>query len=357
MSKVMYMLNYVGDGGTEKYVLDLISATKKNECLLVYSTPGPFLDRFKDQGIPIYQVTMKNPFDIKAAIQIKQIIKKEHVKIVHTQFLRENYIAILAKLLGAKIHVIWTYHVDIEMPLHLKYSNTLFTRLNHTVICVSNFMKEQIVKKGVPLNKIKVIYNGIKDPLRNSDNSSQQTNQFAVIGRISEEKGHSYLLSTLKRLLELNPSLEWHCNIIGNGPLKGEIIAKADNFLLNERITFKGYQKDIVKEYEQNDFIVIPSKTESLSYVAIEALAMKKPVIAANVGGLPEVIRHGQTGLLISYGDEMGLAQAIQILLQNTSLKLSMGEQGRQYYLKSFSFPGMIQETFTIYNNCRGKQI
>jgi L-malate glycosyltransferase len=354
MVKVMYLLHYVGDGGSEKYVFDLMSAMDPKDCLLVYSMPGPFLDKFKSLHIPIYQINMKNPFDLRAAKQIKEIARKERATIIHAQFLRENYIAILTKLLGARVEVIWTYHVDVEMPFHLQCSNALFTRQNNTVICVSNFMKDQILKKGVPLNKIKVIYNGVMDPLTDQIPVMYGTGHFAVIGRISEEKGHLFLLQSLKRLVQINPGLDWHCNIIGTGPLQNKIKADVKDLSLESRITFKGFQDNVIKEYAQNDFVVIPSENESLSYVAIEALAMKKPVIATNVGGLPEVIKPNQTGLLVSYGDAEGLAKTIQLFLNDASLCRTLGEHGRQAYLQTFSFAAMIKETFRIYQNCRG---
>ncbi|MDC2867611.1 MULTISPECIES: glycosyltransferase [unclassified Bacillus (in: firmicutes)] len=349
MNKIMYLLNYIGDGGSEKYVLDLIESIGPEHCILVYSIPGPFLKKFEQLNVPMYRINMRHPFDIQAAMQLKKIIKKENIDIVHAQFLRENYIAILAKLLGAPVRVIWTYHVNVPMPFHLKCSNSFFTRYNDAIICISQFMKQQLCQKGVPENKIHVIYNGVADPYTDVPLSQPGPKKIAVIGRLSREKGQPFLLTSLQKLKALHPSLRWHCDIIGEGPLKKELSTMIQELSLGEHVSLKGFQDDIIKEYTEHDIIVIPSENEGLSYVAIEAIAMKKPVIATNVGGLPEVIVHNQSGLLIPFGSEETLAASLAQLLQDEKLYHSLAECGREHYLQNFTFSKMVKEVTTIY--------
>ncbi|MFX3622877.1 MAG: glycosyltransferase family 4 protein [Ectobacillus sp.] len=347
--KIMYLLNYIGDGGTEKYVMNLIQAADPKRCILVYSTPGPFLEKFQQMNIPIYQVTMSHPFDLQAAWRIRKIAYEEKATTIHTQFLRENYIAILAKRLGAHVRVIWTYHVDVPMPFPLKAFNKVFTRENDAIICVSRFMKKQLLKKGVPSHKLHVIYNGIPDPFVPTPIVRRKQKHIAVIGRLSKEKGLHFLLHGLAALRQSKPSIDWHCNIIGEGPLKAELASLAKELSLSGYVTFKGFQEEVLSAYIQNDIIVIPSENESLSYVAIEALAMKKPVVATNIGGLPEVIKNEETGLLIPYGDTNAFARAITLLLENEDLCASLGEHGRAHYLQNFTYTKMIEETFRLY--------
>ncbi|PFE04852.1 glycosyltransferase family 1 protein [Bacillus cereus] len=349
MNKIMYLLNYVGDGGSEKYVLDLIQSIDPKRCVLVYSTPGPFLHKFEKLNIPIYRIEMHHPFDIQAARKLKKIIAKEQVDIVHAQFLRENYIAILAKLLGASIRVIWTYHVDVPMARPLRWCNAFFTRYNDTIICISQFMKQQLLEKGVQKDKLKMIYNGLEDPYSNALPALHKPMKIAVIGRLSEEKGQPFFIRSLHKLKTQYPSLQWQCNIIGDGPLKSQLENLITTLQLDDSVSLLGFQDNIIKEYEAHDIIVIPSKNEGLSYVAIEAIAMKKPVIATNIGGLPEVIVPNQSGISIPYGDEEQLATALARLLQDEKLYHSLAECGREYYLQNFTFSKMLTEVNNIY--------
>ncbi len=347
----MYILNYIGDGGTEKYVMNLIEAVGRDHCIFVYSTPGPLLKKFKQMNIPIYQVKMRHPFDLQAAWKIRQIVLRENIDIIHTQFLRENFISILAKKLGANVRVIWTYHVDVPMPFFLKNINELFTKNNDTIICVSQFMKNRLLEKGATSHKLQVIYNGVEDPLVTKPTFQNNVKQIGVIGRLSKEKGHYFLLHALRNLQNARPSFQWHCNIIGEGPLKLALEEETISLGLSGSVSFKGFCENVVEEYINNDIIVIPSENESLSYVAIESLAMEKPVIATRIGGLPEVVIHNETGLLVPYGDHKELAHAIQELLENEELYARIANQGRNHYLQHFTFANMIHKTFEVYNH------
>lgn len=351
--KKLYLLNYVGMGGTEKYVLDLIHATGPANNVFVYSEDGPGLKQFRESGVKIYKVKMSSPFDAKAAFELKKIINKEKVGIVHAQFLRENFIAVLSKLLGANIKVIWTYHVDVSMGLLIRFANKIFTRFNHKVIAVSNFMKNSLIDKGIRKDKIAVVYNGVDFPKKRTSNSAPKEipNDFriGIVGRLREEKGHEFLLKSLYKLKNELMQQNWICYVFGEGSLKDKLVKLASDLHLEDRIIFKGFIKNKEEIYENIDLVIVPSLNESLSYVAIEALAYSKPVIATNVGGLPEVIIDGKTGILVEYGDENELANKIKIIMNEKLLYTRLSKDGFAYVKSKFSKTKMIEETQRIY--------
>jgi glycosyltransferase involved in cell wall biosynthesis len=351
MDKIMYILNYTGDGGTEKYVLNLMSTLGKEKCIFVYSEKGPFFDKFKDLGIPIYQVTMRGPFDLKAAKQIKNIALKEGVKYVHAQFLRENYIALLSTFLGSKVKVVWTYHVNVPMPSFIRFSNYFMTRYNHKVICVAEFMKKELLQKGVPDNKLTVIYNGIRNPkIDFSQKLVSKEKIISIIGRLSEEKGHKFLFESLSKMKKERPDLQWKLNIVGDGPLKQDLIDFSKKLDIDSNIYFKGFVNNMGVEYINSDLIVLPSENEAFPFVAIESLAYEKPVISTNVGGLPEVIRHNETGLLVPYGDVKALSENITKLLEDEDFAKRLAKNGKDFFLKNLTFDKMLRQTLSIYN-------
>jgi glycosyltransferase involved in cell wall biosynthesis len=333
MKKIMYILNYPGDGGTEKYVLNLISALGKDRCVFVYSENGPFLDKFKELGLPSYQVTMNGPFDLKAALKIKKICQQEGVHYIHAQFLRENYIALLATLLGAKVKVVWTYHVNVPMPALFKVLNRSMIKLNHRVISVANFIKMELLKKGIPEDKITVIYNGISEP--KVDNSKRVYSNEKMI---------------LAKLKNNHPHLKWRLNIVGDGPLKEDLKLLAAKLNLLSNINFQGFVNNMDTVYINSDLIVLPSENEAFPFVAIEALAYEKPVISTNVGGLPEIIRHNETGLLVPYGDENAMADSILRVLEDEEFGKRIANSGKDFFLKNLTFDKMLNQTLAIYN-------
>jgi L-malate glycosyltransferase len=351
MKKIMYILNYPGDGGTEKYVLNLISALGKDRCVFVYSENGPFLDKFKELGLPSYQVTMNGPFDLKAAMKIKKICQQEGVHYIHAQFLRENYIALLAKLLGAKVKVVWTYHVNVPMPALFKVLNRSMIRLNHRVISVANFIKTELLQKGIPEDKITVIYNGIREPkVDHSKRVYSNEKKISVVGRLSEEKGHKFLFQSLAKLKNNQPHLKWRLNIVGDGPLKEDLKLLAAKLNLLSNINFQGFVNNMDTVYINSDLIVLPSENEAFPFVAIEALAYEKPVISTNVGGLPEIIRQNETGLLVPYGDENSMADSILRVLEDEEFAKKIANSGKDFFLKNLTFDKMLNQTLAIYN-------
>lgn len=352
MQKILFLLNFVGKGGTEKYVLDLLHAAGPENCLFIYSDEGPGLDDFIRTKVKMYQVKMKSPFDFDAAKQIKQIIQTEKVDVVHAQFLRENYVAILAKIMGARCKVIWTYHVDVPMGKVIRGLNKIMTSFNDKVITVSRFMYQQLARKGVSNNKLKLIYNGVNGSEKNHLLTSlREIPVISVVGRLREEKGQDFLIKSLAELKRQHPSLMWECHIYGEGPQYAELAALVDECELGNFVKFKGFSSDKDKLYLESDIVVIPSRNEALSYVAIEALSYNRIVVATNTGGLPEVIKEGETGLLVEYGNREQLAQVLHNVLTNQELVQKLSSNGRRYFEEHFTLSKMINETMALYKH------
>ncbi|MDW0114031.1 glycosyltransferase [Sporosarcina saromensis] len=351
MEKTLYLLNYPGIGGTEKYVYDLISHRRPEDCILVYSDEGPGLERFQDLNVKVIRVPMKQPFDLSAAKELKKVIKNEKIKVVHAQFLRENYIAILAKLLGAPVKVIWTYHVDVKMRFHIRAANRIMTRFNTQIIAVSNFMKHKLIQKGIRKSAIQVIYNGVNKPQQVKLEQPQNAIPIiAVIGRLSAEKGHLFLINALEHFKKSNPTLQWQCHIYGDGLLKKQLEQLVVDKNMQEHINFFGHVSPIEKVYLNTDLVVVPSENEALSYVGIEALSYGIPLIGTTVGGIPEVIEEGVTGLLVKYGDIENLSSKLEELLTNKELYQKMSKQGILAFNSKFEMSRMLQKTYHVYD-------
>jgi L-malate glycosyltransferase len=350
LKKILFLLNFVGKGGTEKYVLDLIHAVGPENSVFIYSEEGPGLEDFKRTNVNIHQVKMTGPFDLNAAKQVKQIALKEQVDVIHAQFLRENYLAILAKLMGARCKVIWSYHVDVPMGKAIRTLNKVMTSFNHKVITVSQFMFRQLQQKGVSSNKLKLIYNGVNGPV-NSDplTSLRAVPVISVVGRLREEKGQAFLIKSLAALRKHNPEIKWECHIYGEGPQQEELTALVQQLNLESFVHFKGFSSDKDKLYLSSDIIVIPSSNEALSYVAMEALSYNRIVVATNVGGLPEIVKHGETGMLVKYGDTEELAQTLLSLFTDQALVQKLSIKGREYFDENFTLEKMVKETIALY--------
>jgi phosphatidylinositol alpha-1,6-mannosyltransferase len=151
-------------------------------------------------------------------------------------------------------------------------------------------------------------------------------------------KGIDTVIQTLPRVLTTLPDTQYI--IVGNGDDRARLEALAQAVGAAEHVFFAGVQgsDELIKYYEVCDVFVMPSRAEGFGIVFLEAMAFGKPVIGCNCGGTLDVIRDGVFGFLVRYGDIPGLASRILSLLQNESLRQQMGQAGRQYVEKNFSF-------------------
>jgi glycosyltransferase involved in cell wall biosynthesis len=153
----------------------------------------------------------------------------------------------------------------------------------------------------------------------------------AALGALSVHKGHVYLLRALASLRVSRPSLR--CLLLGDGPLRLDLQREAERLGVTASVEFRGaYRNNQLSELlKEVDLVVIPSLSESLGIVALEAMACAKPVVASNTGGLAEIVQHEVTGYLVPPADPVALAKAIDKLLTDACLRERMGQVGQAF--------------------------
>jgi glycosyltransferase involved in cell wall biosynthesis len=145
--------------------------------------------------------------------------------------------------------------------------------------------------------------------------------------------------------------------IVGDGPDRGRLERIARESGVEDRIEFCGYSPNLAGELATMDVFVMPSLTEGFGLVAAEAMALEKPVVASDVGGLAEVVEDGLTGILVPPGDPKALASAIGRLLDDSAARRSMGEAGRRRVLEHFAAKRMVEEHLSVYGELLGRQV
>jgi glycosyltransferase involved in cell wall biosynthesis len=175
-----------------------------------------------------------------------------------------------------------------------------------------------------------------------------------LIGMIAvflEWKGHKYFISAVPEILKEIPFAQFY--IIGNGNKKAwEKIEKQIHTLnLKEKIHMLGFREDIPQILSSLDILVHPSYNEGLGQVILQGLAMKKPVVAINIGGITEIIKHRETGFMISAKNPHAIASAVIKLYENPDLRKKLGEKGRKLVEEKYSFNKMIDKIEEVYKN------
>src|SRR5581483_2521713 len=151
-------------------------------------------------------------------------------------------------------------------------------------------------------------------------------------GRLSPEKGHKYLLEAVPKLLPRIPRLL--VVLLGEGRQRTELEGLAIELGIRNHVLFAGFKKDIRAWIQACDLVVNPSLTEGMPNVVLEAMALGSPVIATSVGGVPDLIDHMQSGLLVAPGDSNSLAAAIHALYANPADRLQLARNAQAHLLK-----------------------
>jgi glycosyltransferase involved in cell wall biosynthesis len=176
---------------------------------------------------------------------------------------------------------------------------------------------------------------------------------FPVLGTVSSlnpHKGHTYLLEAATKVLEIFPTAQFL--LVGDGRMKEELEIKAQNLNLLSSIKFLGIRKDIPEILAVIDIFVLPSSSrEGLGISLLEAMAAEKPVVASDIGGIPEVVIDGETGFLVPPKNSHDLAGAIIELLKNPAKAALMGQQGRQRVKEKFTTQQMLENIDELYTS------
>ena len=306
-------------------------------------------------GCPFYDLNVSRRFYnvfnlIRIVYGFYRVFKHTKPHIVQTHALHANLLARpAAKLAGVPI-VIATENCapDIERhvlrrclnaPLHLL--NRLLDVCTHRIVVVSEHLRRwKGAKSAVKIEMIPPPFDveafDTAQPSSSAHLVLGDASQpvIGVVGRLSPEKGHRYLIAGMTDILAHVPQARlW---IVGDGPLRSKLEAQVRRLNLDERVTFLGYQRDVFAHLARIDILVVPSLSEAFSLVTVEGMAMARPVVGTRVGGIPEIILDGETGLLVPPRDRAALAQACQYLVMHPETGREMGRRGRERVLSHF---------------------
>ncbi len=363
--KVLYLINYAGAGGTEKYVAQLVEGMTKADvkCYFAYNESGLLSQQMADNKVSTFQLEMKSPYDLKAAKTLANICKQNKIDIIHAQHPRENYIAVLSRLYYKKVRVVYTSHILLHNTALWKITNRLIGAKCHRAISVCNAGKKLLVKNGFKAKKIDVIYNGIpvsdqfpESTLRQELGISDDTFVIGALTRYSEEKGVEFLVDTILELKQ-KATRKFVLVIAGTGENYDAVGQKISNLGLDDVIIRLGYRTDTSNVLEACDIFVNLSKTEALSFAIIEALSHGKPCVVTNVGGTGDIVNSDSCcGIPVGYGDTLKASAAILTLMENTEIYQKYCDGALKNVKENFDENIMLQKTLDVYKQLTQKK-
>ncbi|EMR03045.1 glycosyltransferase family 4 protein [Cesiribacter andamanensis] len=339
--KVLETIRQGKIGGGESHVIDLVLALDKTvyEPVVLSFTDGPMIDRLKAAGVKTYVLNTEWPFDVTIWAKVREILEAEDIDIIHAHGSRAHSNVLWpAKQLNIPIVYTvhgWSFHAD-QLPLTRWYramGERILTQNAQLTICVSDnnyqdasktfpLPKATVVKYGINLDKYNPL-NSYKD-VRAELGVDKETVLIGYIARITAQKDPFTLLEAIAKLPK---ALNVKFLFIGDGDLKWITLKLARKMGIDSRIIFSDFRQDIPDVLKAIDIYCLPSLWEGLPIGLLEAMAMKKAIIATAVDGTKEVIKNRVNGLLIPPQEPDKLADALYTLASNKDLIRQYGEQ------------------------------
>lgn len=355
-------------GGAEKVVLWLAKGFDKekfNVKVCCLAKRGPIFNEIEKEGIEIFSLGMGSKWDLFKAFGLIKILRRENIHILHSHLFHANLLGrIIGKFAGVPIVISCEHIMGMESWWRL-FLNRITSPFVVRFIAVSFKVGEFLINSvNIKRSKVTVVQNGIElegvcRPIDTENKKkeigiSKDDLVIGTVARIHRQKGHVFLLQAAREIINNFPNVKFL--IVGDGPLKKKMERIADDLGISKKIIFTGFCGDIPGIMSIFDVFALSSLWEGLPITILEAMAMRKPVVATNVSGNPEVVVDGETGVLVSPRDYQGLALALTRLLNDKDLRCRMGNAGYERVKELFGAKRMVADTEEIYRELLQKK-
>lgn len=359
--RVLYLINHAGKAGTEKYVYNLVKrfGGKETECFFAFNESGLLYEQLDDLGVPCFQIDMRNPFDLKAARKLAGICRANRIDVIHAQYPRENYIAVLSRLFYPKAKALYTCHLTLPTNALWWVTNKLITPHDARIISVCNNGKELLVKNGVSPKKIDVIFNGIPaaegsgkgvSTIREELKLPDGTFVISILARYHMSKGLDFLVDSIAAFDKMMKK-PYAVLIAGDGEFFDDIAARIAKQGLAGKIFQLGYRTDTENILDGSDVYINTSKCyEALSFAILEAMSHSLPLVVTSAGGNPDIVNaETDCGYAVDYGDTEGFAKALYTLNEDEALRSRFARNAKAATLERFNLENRLLDTLAVY--------
>lgn len=374
--KILQLITELDVGGAEKVLLSLVKKLNRDKYMVMVAYlkgEGRLAEDFRNAGIEVFDLRMRNRMASGAVIRLYRLLKRENIKILHTHLIQADICGFLAgKMAGVPV-IISTKHNPDEfrkrrsIPVWL---DGIFANRSDKIIAVSNAVRDFLIKwERISEDKFTVIHNGVDLDDFNLKESASATSITAKkkelgidsssqvvgsIGRLDEQKGHRFFLEAIPEILKRVQRVKFL--IVGDGPLRSKLEKLSEKLKISQNVIFTGIRHDVPEILAIMDVFVLPSIFEGFGIVLLEAMAMERAVVASKVGGIPEIVDDGLTGILIKPANPPEIANSVITLLKNPEKAKQIGETGRKRVKETFSADSMVKRVETLYGElCEAK--
>lgn len=361
---VLHVVHSLNVGGAEKLVHDLALAVDRErfEPVVACLDEGGALESgLRASGVPVEILHRRPGLRPDVVGQLAAICLRYGVDVIHAHQYTPFFYGLLAGRLAGWKPCLLTEHgrhfPDVRKPKRVA-ANQVLWRLNGAAVAVSEFTRQALIDNdGFPPHHVQVLYNGIdttrfdglppRAEIRAGLGLAPDTPTVGICARMSPEKNLPLLVEAFARLRQVNPKAV--LLLAGDGPARADVEQRRDALDLGDSVRLLGFRKDVPALVTAYDVFGLSSLTEGTSVTLLEAMYGRCPVVATAVGGNPEIVVDGETGILVPSEDTEAFAQALVQIFADPDEALRMGVRGRARVQAHFTFEGMVEAYEALY--------
>jgi glycosyltransferase involved in cell wall biosynthesis len=349
--------------GGERQVLELMRRQRAmgDEPHLAAPEPSALYRRARSEGFPGHGVPMRGTWDLASALRLASITRAIRPHVVHWHAARAHALGAIAARFAPGAKRVLSRRVDFRVRGSLG-SRLLYSLPVEAIVAISEGVKEALVQSGIPRDRIRLIPSGIDfAPFETPFDRVAARARLGIapeqvlaiqIAALAPHKSQTTLLKSAALLAERSPRLViW---IAGEGDLRDSLMAEHARLELGNRVRFLGFRDDIPDLLRAADLFVLSSYLEGLGTSVLDAMAAGLPVVATRVGGVPEIVKDGETGLLVAPRDPAALAHAMARLADDSGMRDRLGSNGRSL-ARSFDADRTASRTRELYLEVLGE--
>ncbi len=325
---------------------------------------GSLAPKLRDAGVPVFHLDKKRGFDPRMFTRFDSVIRRFRPDVVHTHnyVLRYTLPSCLLRGVAARVHTIHNV-ADHEVDrIGVGMQKLVFPATVHPVAIagevarsfqrVYGYEPPSTIPNGVPLEKFRAA-RGLRTFWRRKERIPESATVILCVARLFEQKNHKTLLSAFAQAVEYVPDAL--LLLAGDGELLGNLEAQARDLGVQDRVRFLGRRSDIAHALAASDIFALASLWEGNPLSVMEAMAAGRPGVVTRVGAIPELVRHGEDGLIVDPGDTRAMTEALVRLCADPELRRLMGDSARERAQERFSEEAMVDSYERLYRRLLGK--
>lgn len=343
-------------GGEQQTLLLAAGLRKRGVEAEVAALPGsPMAERARAEGLRVHEIRMRSELGPRAILALRRVLRERPFDLVHAHTTHAHALGAAAARLAGGVAVVVARRVDFtiyKQPFaYWKYAFGV-----DRYVAISRAIRNVLIEDGLPPEKIALVHSGVDPdkwagadpgPLRAELGIAPEDRVVANVAALVGHKDHETLVAAMPAVLAREPRAL--LLVAGDGKLQAAREAQARGLGVAGRVRFLGYRKDVGAILAAAELFVLSSQLEGLCTSILDAMSMRLAVIATRVGGIPEIVRDGENGLLVPVRDPAALADAIGEALADRALARRLAEAGRRTVEEAFSADAMVEGNLRVY--------